>query len=587
MKTKKRRSGRTEPAAPASRPFPWGWAAAGALALCVVFWAYGPALNGPFVFDDANLPYGRADFSPSLTAWIGGGVRGLLLVSYWLNQQIGNGDPYSFHVAGVLIHVVAAALVFLIVRRLLEWAQSAAPSRNLLAALAAAVFLLHPAQTEAVAYIAGRSEALSTMFFFAALTVFLYRRTVAIRWSTSAAVLLLFVAAVLSKEPPLVLPVVLLVTDYWWNPGFGFSGVRGNWRLYLPVAVGAPLAAGAILWKVLAGAQTAGFGLKDFTWYQYFFTQCRALFVYIGIFLFPGRLNADWSFPVSYTLWEHGAIFGLAALAGLAAAAWIYRRRFPLASYGFFLYLLLMAPTSSFLPIQDPIAERRLYFSMIGLLLIAVDLLGRLKVERRKLAYAAVAVLLAETLVTHARAAIWADPLRLWEDTARKSPDKFRAHFQLGYAYYTGQRYDRAVAEFRKAGDLPARTLGERNNLLVDWGLALDGAGRWEDAIAKLREAAATEPTAYIYSQIGMISAKHGQYDPALEALGQAQRLDPGFGMTYVYRGQIFELRGDLPGAVQQFQRALELPDPANLAHEQARQELLRLRSGPPGGRGK
>ena len=63
-----------------------------------------------------------------------------------------------------------------------------------------------------------------------------------------------------------------------------------------------------------------------------------------------------------------------------------YRRRFPLASYGFFVFLLLMAPTSSILPIKDPIAERRLYFSMLGLLLIVVDLLARVKIERRALA---------------------------------------------------------------------------------------------------------------------------------------------------------------------------------------------------------
>ena len=169
------------------------------------------------------------------------------------------------------------------------------------------------------------------------------------------------------------------------------------------------------------------------TWYQYFFTQCRALFVYIGMFLLPVQLNADWDFPISRTLLDHGAIVGLAALLALTAAAWHYRRRFPLACYGFFLFLVLMAPTSSILPIRDPIAERRLYFAMPGLILIVVDLLDRDEARRggswqrsrrwwRSSAAAA----------THARAEAWSDAVLLWQDTVRKSPTKVRAHLAAG-----------------------------------------------------------------------------------------------------------------------------------------------------------
>ncbi len=555
-------------------------------ALCAVFWAYGPALHGTFLFDDANLPFSLNNFNPSLGESLAG-ARKLLMLTYWVDTRIGGDDPYSYHVVGVLIHIVTAALVFLIVRRLLEWSKSPevgqlTASRNLLAAFAAAVFLLHPAQTEAVAYIAGRSEALSAMFFFAAFTVFLYRREAAIRWRESALVLLLFLAALLSKEQTMVLPALLLATDYWWNPGFSLAGIRGNWRVYAPVAAGA-LAGLAVIWRVIVTAETAGFQLKDFTWYQYFFTQCRALFVYIGIFLWPASLNADWNFPISRTLFQYGAIVGLLALVALAIVAWIYRRRFPLASYGFLAYLLLMSPTSSIYPIQDAIAERRLYFSMIGLLLIAVDFLGRVKLDRRMLAYACAAVALAAAIGTHARAAVWSDPVRLWEDTATKSPDKFRARFQLGFAYYQSQQFDRAVAEFQKAGALQARSPIEKTNLLVDWGLALDGLNRWSDGIDKLRQAASGDPSAHVYSQIGMIYAKHNEFPPALEALDRAQKLDPGFTMTYIYRGQIDELMRDPAAAEREYQHALQL-EPNN---ELARQGLLRLRSRPPAGQGR
>ena len=152
----------------------------------------------------------------------------------------------------------------------------------------------------------------------------------------------------------------------------------------MPLAVGA--VAGLVRFAPLIfNAQTAGFGMKDLTWYQYLFTEFRAIFVYIREFFLPFGLNADWDFPISHSIFDRGAIFGLIALLALVAAAWHYRKRFPLASYGFFAFLVLMLPTSSILPIRDPIAERRLYFASVGLLLVAADLVRRVKLRRATL----------------------------------------------------------------------------------------------------------------------------------------------------------------------------------------------------------
>jgi hypothetical protein len=100
-------------------------------------------------------------------------------------------------------------------------------------------------QAESVAYIAGRSESLSVMFLIAAYAVFLYRRG-PISWPRAAAVLALFGAALMSKEHVVVLLPLLLLTDFWWNPGFSLEGMRRNWRIY------APMALGAALWPFLA-----------------------------------------------------------------------------------------------------------------------------------------------------------------------------------------------------------------------------------------------------------------------------------------------------------------------------------------------
>jgi tetratricopeptide (TPR) repeat protein len=581
MKNRKRearKGGAAPPAVPAARPgfVPQGryLVLAALAAAVVVLWAYGPSMNGPFLFDDNFLPFAVSSAGAQpLAAWLHG-PRPLLMATYWMSARLAPApdDTWWYHFPNVAIHCMATGLVFFIVRRLLEWSHVAESRRGLLAGLAAALFLLHPAQSEAVAYVAGRSDGFSVMLALAAFAVFLYRRESAADWRTALAVLLLFGAALAAKEHTIALPALLLLTDYWWNPGFSLQGIRRNWKIYTSMAA-ACVGGVAYFWPLITHATTAGFGFKEFTWYQYFFTECRAIFVYIGLFLFPANLTLDWDFPISHTILEHRAIVGLAVLVTLAAAAWLLRRRFPLASYGFFVFLLLMAPTSSILPIQDPVAERRLYFGMLGLLLILVDVLARVKLEPKALTAGGLAVLLLAAVVTHARAEVWADPVTLWQDTVRKSPGKWRPHFQLGFAYYSAaqqdlasgypglsaQRCGLAVQEYQKTAALhPADA-----DVLLDWGLAYDCLNQPEKAVYKLEESAVKHPTAHVFSQIGMVYGKLEKWPDALLALAAAEKLDPGFPETYLYRGKVYIKTNQWLNAYQEYRRALEL-DPGN-----------------------
>jgi tetratricopeptide (TPR) repeat protein len=552
MKTRKPDSARV--VAPATRP--WMWYGAGLAALAVLFWVYGPAMHTGFLFDDTKQQFALPAASQPLSSWIGR-VRPLLMFTYWVNTRISMEDTSSYHVFNILIHALTGIFVFLVIRRLLEWAGIEKSRRIPFAAFGALLFLLHPLQAESVAYISGRSDALCGLFGCASFAAFLYRRSPAITWAGVLPVLLLFAAAVLTKEQAVVLPALFVLTDFWWNPQFPLRAVRANWKLYAVLALGA--AAGLTLfWRMILGqgtAGSAGFAMKDFTWYQYLFTQFRAVFAYLFNFLLPINLTLDWDFPISHGLLDHGAIFFLAALLALAAAAWRYRRTFPLSGYGYFVFLLLLSPTSSILPIQDPIADRRMYFPILGLILIAIDLLRRLKVEPKVLATAAAALLVAAALATHARAEVWSDPILLWQDTAIKSPNKIRAHFQLAFAYSEQGRSDLAVAEFQKTAELQPPTA----DLLYDWGLAYNALHQPELALAKLRQSAALASTPQVFTQIAMVYAGQRRWAEALDALSVAERLDPNFAVTYVFRGKVY-LNSNRPAeAVEQYRRALAI----------------------------
>src|SRR5579862_4483651 len=127
---------------------------------------YSPAMHGPLLFDDRALPFGQRELREApLREWISG-VRPVLMLTYWINYQLSESETFSYHVFNVLLHLATGFLVFLFFRILL-------PGRLLLCGFAAALFVLHPLQTESVAYLAGRSELVVGFFLLSAVLVFL------------------------------------------------------------------------------------------------------------------------------------------------------------------------------------------------------------------------------------------------------------------------------------------------------------------------------------------------------------------------------------------------------------------------------
>jgi tetratricopeptide (TPR) repeat protein len=159
----------------------------------------------------------------------------------------------------------------------------------------------------------------------------------------------------------------------------------------------------------------------------------------------------------------------------------------------------------------------------------------------------------------------------MWSDTVAKSPHKLRPRFQLAMAYFQAGHYPETIEHFEKAAQLAPPNF----DLLLDWALAYDGVGKPAEAIAKLRQAAALEKNAHVYSQIGMEYGKMGQYPQALDALATAIQLDPNFmgGMSFVYRGDVFSAQGNKLQAAEEYRHALAI-DQGNSV---AREKLARL----------
>lgn len=553
-------------AAPAHQMRAWPWIAllfAGFIASLLVF---APALNGTLVFDDIYLPFASPNAAQQGAAFWIGGVRPVLMLTYWANFLIGGTQTLGYHLVNIAFHAANGILVFPILERV--FAIAGAPFRRRSFALfGAAVFLVHPLQTEPVAYIAGRSELVAGFFFLAAWLVFLRNFEKSSGFGLTLGVCLLTGLAVESKESAVSLPAVLLLTDVCFSARTLREQLRARWKLYSVLLIGA-VAAGIHILMRLAASSTAGFseGIRPLS---YALTQCRVIFIYLRMFLVPYGQNGDWRLPFYRSLTDGAAIVWVIGLLLLVAFAfWIYRRD-RLTAYGLGVFFLTLAPTSSIVPVKDALAERRMYVPIIGVVIVLLAAGSKLRLSASARRIVAVAVLALLAVLSWNRSSVFAGAFNFWSATVAADPGNFRAHLGLGTAFAQQQQYDSAAREFAAARQLNPSDPEALWNLARAW----EADKKYDEALPVYRSYATARPEAMVFDRIGFVEARLNHPDKALEALNQALKIDGRDATALVYRGLVLMALREPERAKADFNSALAI-EPAN---QPAKNGLARL----------
>ena len=530
----------------------WLWAKLFAAALILAGVVYLPSLNGPIIFDDFHLPFSDPGAARMPAGFWIGGVRPLLMATYWLNYMISGTTMFSYHAVNLLIHAAAAVVVFFVLQRLLKLA-SIERNAFLFSLLGAGLFLLHPLQSESAAYIAGRSELVSGLFVVTAWLVFLNHFESRTTTATALKILLLTAAALLGKESAISLPALLLVTDFYWNHASLHDQIRDRWKLYVPIVVGGLVAAVAII-RSLDKAPSAGLSLENVTPFRYALTQCRAILTYLRLFLIPAGQSGDWQIPFYRSFADNGAwLYVLGILILVGGIVWSFRRS-RLLSFGLLVFVLLLLPTSSVIPIKDALAERRMYISIVGLILALVAILDSYQLDPAVLKVGSIAVLGLAATLTFQRSQVWGDDSVFWQDVLKKDPGNKRAHIDLANSYMRQRRFTEAMAEddvLDKMDGVTERTLLSRvavYEVMQNYDLALD----------MLHKTAAMHPTSSTYTEIGHLEAYLGHIPESLAAFELALKLDPKYAPAHAQRGMIYLATGDNARASIDFHDALK-----------------------------
>ncbi len=143
--------------------------------LAVTTVAYLPSIDGEFLLDDMNIPADPLVMDPvgqPPSAWVAAS-RPVAALTFALDNLAVGLDTRGWHVTNVAIHLAVVILAWLLARLTLTRAGLSRPRGPAL--FVAALFALHPLQTESVAYITQRSESLASGIYLAALLLLLAR----------------------------------------------------------------------------------------------------------------------------------------------------------------------------------------------------------------------------------------------------------------------------------------------------------------------------------------------------------------------------------------------------------------------------
>jgi len=419
------------------------------LLLEVVALAYANVWSAAFQFDDFNVIVDNPAVH-TWTAWLASmpGIRPLLKLSYTFNWTL-DGRAAGFHAFNILVHGLNVLLVYALARR---WCSlHVVHHAEYAALLAAMLFALHPAQTEAVTYISGRSVSLMTCFYLAGMLLWLHGRRVL------AAFMLL--AALAVKETAWTLPFALLL--WQWAEG---KTLRAAARDLLPLwlmLVAALLAMLAIpgYQRLLAGSLSVrGIG-------ENLVAQVAGQFYLLTQPLMLLRTNIDPDIPAPDSLgwsWVCQAVL-LIGLLGWGLHAMRKRLWLGLGILWLFIHLL---PTNSLLPRADIANDRQLYLAMIGPVLLLTVTFARYWSPRAAV-YGGVALVLLLGAVTHVRNQDYRSEVALWQATAKTSPGKARVWNNLGYAYRLEGNSIAARSAYRRALEIDPNDIQARANLMA------------------------------------------------------------------------------------------------------------------------
>ena len=422
--------------------------------------------------------------------------------------------------------------------------------------------MIHPLQTDAVTYVIQRTELL--MGFFYLLTLYC-----AVRGWGSSSPGRWFATAVGAcalgmgcKEVMVSAPLAVLLYDRVFRSDSLAEAWRRSRVLYLGLATSWIIMAVVLVSGPRSGTVGFSHGASSLSYLQ---TQAGVIVWYLRLCFWPDPLVIDYAWPLAVAPADW-ILPGTGVLVLLVLTLWGLIRR----SWWGFLgawFFLILAPTSSFIPlVTEPAAERRMYLPLAAVVVLVVvggwwawqKLCAPMSRQGRLVPWGAVglAVVVATLLGygTAERNGDYRSALAIWQDTVTKRPHHVAARLKLANLRFEAGQLDEAARNYQRVLEARPQSAETHFNLAN----AQAAQGRFDDAIEHYNEALRLNPRyAEAHNNLGRLLAVRGRYDPALGHLTEALEVNPDYLAARINVAGVLAKMGKLDEAVGHFIEAL------------------------------
>ena len=500
--------------------------------------------------------------------------RPFLFFTFAVNYVIADVKPFGYHLLSNLIHIGSGILIFYILSIFFK--------RRTVPFLTALFFLIHPLQTEAVTYIAGRGDPLYVFFLLLALWSFIKAEAGGRKLTYRLLSVGSLVLALLSREVAIIFPL-LLVSFY-----LAFFRKTTFWRSLLRgTVISAPYFAVVVFYGILR--LTALNFLNTLNFYSVhnvyadhlyvrLFTFLKVLTVYLGLLFVPVGLHMDRSMEPQLSLWKWPvwAVFlGLTTL--VVWLMFLYKKEqaarskpqdshpssFSVWFFGISWFFIGLAPVSGITPINALLYEHWLYLPTIGFFFIVSfyldKLLNFLKENKKPVLFGLVVSLLCVYFVflgvqSVRRNVLWGKPLNFYLDILKYESDSVRVNNNVGNLYFYQGDTDKAQEFYQKAVDSEDIFPQPHFNL----GSILQSKGDIYGAIQEYEKAVKLDPNFYYpYPNLVSIYARQGNLEKASAYITKLDELRPNDPRILYNVALIYAAQGNFVLALQKAKQGL------------------------------
>lgn len=504
--------------------------------------------------NEAIRGFSAEHFRQAFSHFYVGNYAPVQIISYMLDYAVWGLNPQGFHLTDIILHGANGILLYFLMLRY--------GANRFCALIGGLIFLCHPVQVEAVAWISQRKTVLSALFMLCAWLLFL-------RWQQSdpgerrpgwyLAAFGAFLCALLTKAVTVIFPVILLL-DMVVRKNRGDSLMLRRLAPLLPFFLCAAFMAAVTMFSQ---SPASGGGRTPFHGGSPAATLMTMLPVYVRylrLLVMPVGLSAEYEVPLRQ-IPDLSVLASVLVLAMFCYGACRLYRGNRLLLFWLMVFVIGFLPVSQIVPIVTPMNDRYFYLPLVGAApffgLTVQLLLDRATGWKRQAFQVFMTVLLAVlALLSWQRTAVWRNGVTLWSDVVAKAPLNYEAWDSLGSAYIdSGDEMNASMAYKRALALNPGYALSLKNS-----GVLYLKNGEIEPALKHFLRLVRVQPTnAEAFEFLGLTMKIGGDLSGAEQALSQSLRLDPRRSSALVLLAQLYVVKGDFVHAREFLQRAQQV----------------------------